>query len=296
METASFYADEHSGKDIMSKLKSNMTLDFNSRKTRANKIGALLASPDLNLLKLASPELEKMLLANGSVTTTPTPTQFIFPRSVTEEQEAYARGFVDALEQLHQTDGIPYQGDGEDETEPATVSTSTYTELSTRRPTAAVTTQCSTDPAPFTTMSLAPGSRLPICSTQMGTTTTGPSSVYRDRSPLGLPLRVKEEPQTVPCLGSTPPMSPINLDNQERIKLERKRARNRVAARKCRTRKLERISRLEDRVSILKGQNNDLSDTAKSLRDQVFKLKQEIVEHVNSGCQMMVSQSSSSLL
>ncbi|MRA94204.1 hypothetical protein GH868_30220, partial [Bacillus thuringiensis] len=91
--------EDHSSKDMLSKLKSNMTLDFNSRKTRATKIGALLASPDLNMLKLASPELEKMLLANGSVTTTPTPTQFIFPRSVTEEQEAYARGFVDALEQ-----------------------------------------------------------------------------------------------------------------------------------------------------------------------------------------------------
>lgn len=294
METASFYADEHSGKDMLSKLKSNMTLDFNTRKTRGNKIGTLLGSPDLNMLKLASPELEKMLLANGSVTTTPTPTQFIFPRSVTEEQEAYARGFVDALEQLHQTEGIPYQAEGEENKEPATVSTSTYTVLSTRRPTAAVTTQCTTDPAPFVTTTSLPGSRMPICSTQMGVTSTGPS--YRDRSPLGLPLRVKEEPQTVPCLGSTPPMSPINLESQERIKLERKRARNRVAARKCRTRKLERISRLEDRVAILKGQNNDLSETAKSLRDQVFKLKQEIVEHVNSGCQMMVSQSSSSLL
>ncbi|KAK2180150.1 hypothetical protein NP493_456g01018 [Ridgeia piscesae] len=301
METGSFYADEHHGKDMLSKLKSNMTLDFNTRKTRAAKIEALLASPDLNMLKLASPELEKMLLASGSVTTTPTPTQFIFPRSVTEEQEAYARGFVDALEQLHQTDGIPYQGDDESEKEPATVSTSTYTELSTRRPTPAVTTQCpttlSTDLAPFVTTTSLPGARLPICSTQMGATTAGPSiPVYRDRSPLGLPARVKEEPQTVPCLGSTPPMSPINLECQERIKLERKRARNRVAARKCRTRKLERISRLEDRVAILKGQNNNLSDTAKSLRDQVFKLKQEIVEHVNSGCQMMVSQSSGSLL
>ena len=288
MESASFYADEHIGKDMMmmSKLKSSMTLDFNSRKSRVNKIGALLASPDLNLLKLASPELEKMLLANGSVTTTPTPTQFIFPRSVTDEQEAYARGFVDALEQLHQTEGVPYQAESTDE-EP--VSTSTYAVLST--PSLAVTSEAT----PFVTTTTLPGSRVPICSTQphVGTTTLPP--VYRDRSPLGLPHHVKEEPQTVPCLGLTPPLSPINLESQERIKLKRKRERNRVAARKCRTRKLERISRLEDRVSILKGQNNDLSDTAKSLRDQVFGLKQEIVEHVNSGCQMMVSSSGNML-
>ena len=273
---------------MMSKLKSSMTLDFNSRKSRVNKIGALLASPDLNLLKLASPELEKMLLANGSVTTTPTPTQFIFPRSVTDEQEAYARGFVDALEQLHQTEGVPYQADTDEEP----VSTSTYAVLST--PSVGVT--CTSEATPFVTTTSLPGSRVPICSTQsrVGTTTTCPP-VYRDRSPLGLPHHVKEEPQTVPCLGLTPPLSPINLESQERIKLKRKRERNRVAARKCRTRKLERISRLEDRVSILKGQNNDLSDTAKSLRDQVFGLKQEIVEHVNSGCQMMVSSSTNML-
>ena len=102
--------------------------------------------------------------------------------------------------------------------------------------------------------------------------------------------QVKEEPQTVPCMGLTPPISPIDMDTQERIKLERKRERNRMAARKCRTRKLERISRLEDRVAQLKGENNDLSTTASSLRDQVARLKKQIMEHVNSGCQVMMSQ------
>jgi len=64
------------------------------------------------MLKLASPELERMIIAqNGLVTTTPTPSgilphYFLKQESeVTEEQEQYARGFVDALNQLHQTNG-----------------------------------------------------------------------------------------------------------------------------------------------------------------------------------------------
>lgn len=82
------------------------------------------------------------------------------------------------------------------------------------------------------------------------------------------------------------PVSPINMDNQERIKLERKRARNRVAARKCRTRKLERISRLEDKVKLMKTDNSQLGQSASSLRDELSKLKQTIIEHINSGCQI----------
>jgi hypothetical protein len=64
------------------------------------------------MLKLGSPELERMIIAqNGLVTTTPTPglLPHYFLKSeeteVTEEQEQYARGFVEALNQLHQTNG-----------------------------------------------------------------------------------------------------------------------------------------------------------------------------------------------
>merc|ERR1739848_875003 len=44
-------------------------------------------------------------------------------------------------------------------------------------------------------------------------------------------------------------VSPIDMETQEKIKLERKRLRNRQAAAKCRKRKLERISLLDDRVA-----------------------------------------------
>ena len=49
--------------------------------------------------------------------------------------------------------------------------------------------------------------------------------------------------------------SAVNMDDQERLKLERKRAKNRVAAQKCQMRKVERISKLEDKAEQLREQN-----------------------------------------
>ncbi|OWR48412.1 transcriptional activator of the JUN family [Danaus plexippus plexippus] len=74
------------------------------------------------------------------------------------------------------------------------------------------------------------------------------------------------------------------MDTQERIKLERKRQRNRVAASKCRRRKLERISKLEEKVKLLKGENVELAQMVVKLKDHVSRLKQQVLEHANSGC------------
>ena len=81
-------------------------------------------------------------------------------------------------------------------------------------------------------------------------------------------------------------MSPINLESQEKIKLERKRMRNRLAASKCRKRKLERISQLDVKVNDLKGENVELGNVVKRLKDAVCNLKQEVLEHVKNGCQI----------
>lgn len=92
---------------------------------------------------------------------------------------------------------------------------------------------------------------------------------------------IKDEPQTS---AASPTVSPIDMADQEKIKLERKRQRNRVAASKCRKRKLERISKLEDRVKLLKGENTDLAGIVKSLKDHVAQLKQQVMEHMEAGC------------
>jgi transcription factor AP-1 len=272
-------------------LKRSMTLDFNSAcslKAKKAKLGTpsgLLGSPDLNMLKLASPELERMIIQqNGMVTTTPTPTQFLCPKFVTEEQEAYARGFVDALEELHKKEDPLIQtvttSDGNTQTLALLQNSNSHTY-------AQVQPQSQQQAHYQNIMS--------STATSMNNANTMPQQSYSHTIPtqvnnnVMLP-HVKEEPQTVPSISNSPPLSPINMESQERIKLERKRARNRIAARKCRHRKLERISRLEDKIDGLKDQNTSLSDTATQLRDQVCRLKQQILQHVKSGCQVMMSQ------
>lgn len=98
-------------------------------------------------------------------------------------------------------------------------------------------------------------------------------------------MQIKDEPQTVP---NSPPHSPIDMEDQERIKLERKRQRNRVAASKCRKRKLERISKLEDKVKNLKSENTDLGSVVKQLKEHVCQLKQQVIDHLSTGCNIPV--------
>ncbi|KAK2153807.1 hypothetical protein LSH36_285g02022 [Paralvinella palmiformis] len=331
METmeSSFYHDNDTQKGVKS-LKSSMTLDFTSEKTKQRKLNEVLNSPDINMLKLASPELERLIIQQGGVTTTPTPnTQILFPKSVTEEQEAYARGFVDALAELHQKKP---GDDSVSSTDVTMVSSSdvnqsnglTYATLTTvsnasngdsfiklNQVSGADSTSQLNGVFTRTTIAQLPDSALPqgnksALSTIMPSTlsnmgqdlvltkqqtvssrTSSPAMQYStSATPVHL-MQVKEEPQRVPSL--SPHLAPIDMDAQESIKLERKRARNRIAARKCRTRKLERISRLEERVDDLKGQNSKLVQTANDLREQVFALKQQILEHVNSGCKVMLS-------
>lgn len=211
-------------------LKRTLTLDLGDlRGGKRARLGnaPVLSSPDLHMLKLGSPELEKLIIQNGMITSaTPTPgASSLFPPVVapTKEQELYALPFEEALDKLHHG-------------EPA---------------------------APL-------GRR-----------------VYAD---LDRPLEryptpvVKDEPQTVPSAASSPPLSPIDMDTQERIKLERKRQRNRVAASKCRRRKLERISKLEEKVKVLKGENVELAQMIVKLKDHVHRLKQQVLEHANGGC------------
>lgn len=297
METT-MYEENVNMNGSLKQLKSKMTLDFNGS-SKAKKLNTLLSSPDLNICALASPELEKIIIQqNGMVTTTPTPTQFFFPKSVTEEQEAYARGFINALEELKQQEkpeelGVPHEARNMTTLQPvqaiqpetSAVSVAQSQHMASMHNPGAYT---------FTTTTSLPGGPCPapamptIVSQQQDmmdlSRTSSPALMQQPQRVLEL----KEEPQTVPCY-STPPISPVNMEDQERIKVERKRSRNRVAARKCRYRKLERISKLEDRVRELTGQKNELAQSASQLRDQVARLKQQIMEHVKSGCTLMLS-------
>nr|ACN11435.1 Transcription factor AP-1 [Salmo salar] len=270
------------------------------------KASDILTSPDVQLLKLASPELERLIIqsSNGLITTTPTPTQFLCPRNVTDEQEGFAEGFVRALAELHHQHVLPNAPGG-----PVTSAGQTSINNPTIPPPVSALTVSSVYNNNITMRSESPvyedlNTFTPAITTNsaLGYTTSAPAMSFPSAPPQ-LPVygqqshphprltALKEEPQTVPEMpGETPPLSPIDMENQERIKAERKRMRNRVAASKCRKRKLERISRLEDKVKNLKTQNSDLASTANMLREQVAQLKQKVMNHVNSGCQLMLTQ------
>ena len=59
-----------------------------------------------------------------------------------------------------------------------------------------------------------------------------------------------------------------------------------MAASKCRLRKLERISVLDQQASQLRAENDELVQLADKLRSQVYSLKQELRWHVNNGCKI----------
>ncbi|XP_032884412.1 transcription factor AP-1 [Amblyraja radiata] len=297
---AAFAQPENSGYGYSSKmLKQNMTLNLSDPASnlkphlRNKNSEGILTSPDVGLLKLASPELERLIIqsSNGLITTTPTPTQFLCPRNVTDEQEGFAEGFVKALEELHKQNILPT-------VTCSTQSVNTPIAVSASLPSASTVynSNMHQEPPVYANLNNFNPTTItsqPNYSTNNMNYATPQHHAMNTQMPIQHPRlqALKEEPQTVPEMpGETPPLSPIDMESQERIKAERKRMRNRIAASKCRKRKLERIARLEDKVKNLKAQNSELASTANVLREQVAQLKQKVMNHVNSGCQLMLTQ------
>nr|XP_020500091.1 transcription factor jun-D-like [Labrus bergylta] len=283
----------------MMKKEINLNLDDQNPELKSNPLrdtDGLLNSPDLGLLKLTTPDLERLIIqSNGLVTsasTNPT-TQFLYPKSASDEQE-FAEGFVKALEDLHKQNQLSEAGcvsvdrlellGSSNAVGSSGLQTSdlpVYTTLNgyAASPLGGTTINYATDTIPFP----------PPPSHLAGAQQQAAAALSR----LQAASAMKDEPQTVPDMqsfGDSPPLSPIDMDNQERIKAERKKLRNRIAASKCRKRKLERISRLEDKVKSLKTQNTELASTASVLREQVAQLKQKVMNHVSSGCQLLPNQ------
>lgn len=295
--------------------KGNLKLDFTSPNARRQTSleGALLTSPDLNLLTLGSPELEKLIMGYGGILTTPTPTQVLKgTSSVTEQQELYARGFVEALQRLHDQQ----QESGGQTTSQSVVNTNALllNALNQSFATAAINNTTSTVAA--TTPMLASGTSvistqsLPLVSLSGATqifpdfqrtsvATTQPSTSYATlniQNPPQQPqldnVKLENESQVVP---GTPPLPPIDLALQETVKNERKKQRNRVAASKCRKRKLEKEADLEVKVSNLKSINSQLHTEVCELRKQVCQLKIQVMDHVQGGCEIMLQKQTSGI-
>lgn len=77
---------------------------------------------------------------------------------------------------------------------------------------------------------------------------------------------------------------PVNLQNQEELKLQRKRFRNRLAATKCRQKKLERIQYLERRKSLLAKQKEDQLELIDRIERLVAQCQEHLNHHIKMGC------------
>merc|ERR1712147_189791 len=272
----------------------NLTLDLNSASARNKQVQSLLTSPDVQTLKLTSPELEKFLSQNPTLAT-PTPSGYIFPKSVTEEQMMYAKGFEEALEHLRQAETVPAGSNEATVAAANTLATLSAVHPSAVPPVAQVIPSIQINQDHHAT-------NLPQSLPNSGASGSYDSELYQ--VPDG--IKIKDEPDDQSLSGgesnygsesmlspNTSGMSPIDMESQEKIKLERKRLRNRLAASKCRKRKLERISQLDERVAQLKTENADLAAVVKKMKSSVAVLKQEVMEHVSSGCEIRMTDANS---
>merc|ERR1719309_313100 len=259
----------------------NLTLDLNSASAKKKQVQSLLTSPDVQMLKLTSPELEKFLSQNPTLAT-PTPSGYIFPKSVTvpEGSNEATVAAANTLATLSAVHPIPAH--------PAGTSVQVNQEH-----------QVTNLNLP---LSLSLPNTIPV-QKPLSRPNSGASGSY-DSELYQVPdgIKIKDEPDDLSLSGgesnygsesmlspNNSGMSPIDMESQEKIKLERKRLRNRLAASKCRKRKLERISQLDERVAQLKTENSDLAAVVKKMKSSVAVLKQEVMEHVNSGCEIRMT-------
>lgn len=73
-------------------------------------------------------------------------------------------------------------------------------------------------------------------------------------------------------------------DTQDGGKMETKRMKNRAAARKCREKKLKKISDLETSVQEMRSKNSQLTKEVCNLQQQIALARQRIAQHSQHGC------------
>jgi len=322
--------------------RSAMNLDLNSTELQRSRTMSL---SDLVFDELISP----MKTPSGncrSVTSaamTPTPTQFLFPTSVTAEQEAYASGFVRALEEIYRSEGQlarqPRMITSTEYNLTATSSQLTTLNNVTRFNSFAAPPSYSVATAGICSNVIWPGSKvesfvrstsshvttaksylsyLPTANCFDSTSIMHPMSAVSSSIFTQLPchtstLKVDSDDRSyhtlVPICASSSissvagnshsmpaaadstvsgPPTTVDMDEQDQWRLERKRAKNRVAAARCQMRKVERITRLQEKVQALRDNNARLAQTVAELTNHVSTLRKQILMHTERGCRMMI--------
>merc|ERR1712157_279497 len=224
--------------------------------SKKSKLAAshILTSPDVQKLKLSSPELAEFLTRNPTLATpTPSGGNYIFPKTVTEEQESYVKGFEVALKNLQQHPGQgggasvgPVRGHPLDQKYifPKSIITETPTVVKHEphtRTTSIETIEKAT--AAHRASKLAPAAL------EVSPRPESSASGSMDSAELRIKEEIEDEDldddfdqddsysdgeesiRSPPKKrGGARKITPINMESQEKIKLERKRQRNRLAA------------------------------------------------------------------
>ena len=237
-----------------------------------------LNSPEFTLFNLISPEFEK-ILASVQNPKSPTCTKAVREGSntVKQQHEAYVQGFAEALQQIHDRQQ-PVEHFHKQNTIPAPsgVNNGWVEQDNTHNN---FHSQVALNETSYEMRN--PGFA-GVAAFENHESNPRPVSC---NGPMGESGNFDYE-ETLKPQGNILPLPPIDLELQEIVKRERKKQKNRVAASKCRKKKLEREAQLEVRVQQLKDKNIELNAVANALRQQVSELKQRVLEHVAYGCQL----------
>ena len=321
----------------------------------------LLATPDARSFSLSTPDVEQILSSSSggstivtTTTTTPTPSRFLHDNGpITAEQEMYAQGFIDALDQLHQriedskpvmTDNTTHgqstalastigpsvihnahsQGGAAQDAAPSSLSRCKYEatgpnpSLASAAPTYVTATLDFIDVP--TTHTETPSAYSSSAAHHLNPYPHGVGSYHgmlfpqaqvhvapapsADAYPLvGYSASVGSASNAAILSHAAPGFSgpstdndlfreivPADMNMQEVMKTDRKKARNRIAASKCRQRRLQRESDLNVKVQILRDHNVELNSEVNGLREQIMNLKRALQKHIQSGCQVSLPE------
>jgi len=246
-------------------------------------------------LSLAS-EMENTFISTLPISTSCNTTRFL-NQPVTNQQELYAQGFLDALKQIHKR--------SEHESQPVSnVYSQSNAMISSYGPNPSLPNVANTYATAATSVIPAHLERTLYNTPESGT--SSPYSSHEDLRIVGAPYHMGTT-ASMNCSSANSESDIYNKPNglmghhemfrdamavvpdmttQEQLKSERKKARNRVAATKCRQKRLAREASQQEKVIQLKTQYNQLQSQRVALKESIEELKKQLNDHLRKGCQI----------
>ena len=238
-------------------------------------------------LSSLAPEMESTFISAPPLSTscdTPTSTRFL-SQPVTTEQELYAQGFLDALKQIQTRTEQDKQIMSSYQPNPSLGNIANTYVTATTSAIPSHLHEGSMYSTPVESNASSPYSSRedlrvihPYHMGSPASLTCSPSASETDiydklNGPMGHHDMFRDAMAVVP-----------DMKTQEQLKSERKKARNRIAASKCRQKRLAREATLQEKVTHLKAQHNELQSQRVNLKESIAELKKQLTDHLRKGC------------